>query len=140
MNYPNSEQQEWPELNLKRAEVTEQNRKFKFFSHSKKENGDVRRNQKAHVLQSKGLVMGEHTLLLSSARSGEQLNDPSQLPGTTGDKSPFIFLPRGTLRNTASNILKWDLLKRATAETLGIADISRTELTLNFALYRPLCF
>lgn len=142
-NCPNSKQQEQPELSLNRAEVTEQNRKLKLgFSHSRKENGGVRRDQKAHVLHSNVPVVGEHTslFLLSSACSGEQLNNSSQLPGTTGDRSPFIFLPHETLRNTAANILQWDLLKRATAETPWIAYVSKIELTLNFVLYSPLCF
>lgn len=91
-----------PELNLNRAEVTEWNRKLNLgFSHSRKEKGDVRRNQKAHVLHSKALVVGEHAslFLLSSTCSGEWLNNPTQLPGTTGEKYPFIFLPHTALRD-----------------------------------------
>lgn len=74
VNCPNSKQQEWPELNLNRAEVTELNRKLKLgFSHSKKDSVGVRRKQKAHVLHSKVLAMGEHiSLFLLSSASQER--------------------------------------------------------------------
>lgn len=97
---PTANSKLWPELNLNRAEVTEWNRKLKLsFSHSRKEKGDVRRNQKAHVLHSKALVLGEHAslFLLPSTHSEERLNSPSQLPGTTGERYPFIFLPHTAL-------------------------------------------
>lgn len=93
-----------PERSLNTAEVTEWNRKLKWgSSHSRKENGDVRRNQKAHVLHSKAPVLGASLFRSPSTCSGQQLNSPSQLPRTTGERYLFIVLPHMAFRNTASS-------------------------------------
>lgn len=121
-----------PELNLNRAEVTEWNRKLKGgFAHSGKEKEDVRRNQKAHVLHKKALVLGEHTSLFlsSSTCSGEQLNNSTQLVRDT--VLYFCLIQKFYCWMFSTEPCR----ERPTAEKPWPAHVSRPDLPLNFLLY-----